>query len=297
MIEKGWTPVNVRRAPQYVHSMKKACLKAKRLQYGLRHHIANTIHGVMGATLCKVATEINKSSSDHQLWEKGQLVVLISPTNSLSDITFVGDKEQTLKMLLQLLLSSTQYDEFVEHILDVLSLQRGLPLKKNVNLSHHYLRPNDIMLPADGSGAVYILISVKDIKTTYIGMTEQPLAHRLAQHNSGLGAITTSDPKKRPWAYLGFVVGFDNNRDALRDFEQKWKQRRDHLASNNHSELGVEAIVDIGVDMTSWTEYSYYNLGMIRTCDLCEIHLSLLSLSQPNLFHNSCPLPFHPTIS
>ena len=104
--------------------------------------------------------------------------------------------------------------------------------------------------------------------STYIGMTTQPLANRLTQHNSGIGALSTSDPQKRPWACVGFVIGFDNDVDVLRDFEKKWKKRRDVLISRNHCELSSEAIVNIGTEMTSWNEYVGFHLKMVRTCEI-----------------------------
>ena len=66
-----------------------------------------------------------------------------------------------------------------------------------------------------------MLVSVKDGRSVYIGTTRN-MEQRLKSHNSGFGAIESTDPKKRPWGLLAYVIGFDTKKDA-RHFEKCWQ--------------------------------------------------------------------------
>ena len=70
--------------------------KARRRQYGLKHHVNSTVHASMGNTLSTIVTEISENDSNYKLWDKAQAIVLLSRTCVGSDIIFVGDKESTI---------------------------------------------------------------------------------------------------------------------------------------------------------------------------------------------------------
>ena len=57
----------------------------------------------MGDTLHSVATEISMKNNQFKLWDKGQAVVLMSRTNFGKDLIFVGDKNDTIKALVNLI--------------------------------------------------------------------------------------------------------------------------------------------------------------------------------------------------
>jgi hypothetical protein len=231
--ELGWTDLNVGIAPLYNYT-SKINIKARRKQYGLRHRIAATIHQVMGNTLGKVATEIG-TTNNNRLWEKGQLVVLTSRTKLLQDIFFVGDKKKTLDAIEDLLLKRTQYDEYIEHVLDVLLGDvvgnGGVPV---IDAIHTSYRPNDFFFPEAGSGVCYLLVSTSDYMSTYIGQTLIFIGERLCRHNSGIGAKQTASLQLRSWALLAIIVGFDGNRQDLREFEKLWEEKRSRAASIRH---------------------------------------------------------------
>ena len=76
----------------------------KRRQYGLKHRMACTIHASMGQNLSEIVTKVTSSTeSDYFLWEKEQVVVLLSRTHYAKDIFFVGDPKDTSAALAELL--------------------------------------------------------------------------------------------------------------------------------------------------------------------------------------------------
>jgi hypothetical protein len=55
------------------------------MQYCLRPRIASTIHSGMGHDVSKLVTRVSQSDPDYTLWEKAQVVVLLSRTNFAKD--------------------------------------------------------------------------------------------------------------------------------------------------------------------------------------------------------------------
>eukprot|EP00957_Ditylum_brightwellii_P116930 8919779-Ditylum_brightwellii.AAC.1 len=89
-------------------------LHAQRKQYGLKHCMTGTIHWSIGGTLPKVAVEISARNNLFKIWNKGQLVALLSRTKFAKDTIFVGDKEDTLLALSQLLTHQMQWSDYSE---------------------------------------------------------------------------------------------------------------------------------------------------------------------------------------
>ena len=55
-------------------------MKGKRKQCSLEPHASSTIHGSRGDALQHVATQISRRDNNFNLWDKGQLVVILSRT-------------------------------------------------------------------------------------------------------------------------------------------------------------------------------------------------------------------------
>ena len=67
----------------------------------------------MGDTHAAVATSISLHNCNYTLWDKGQLLVIISQTRLAKDTTFVGDKYGTLDALFDLLQFRTQWIDYM----------------------------------------------------------------------------------------------------------------------------------------------------------------------------------------
>ena len=67
--------------------------KAQRKQYGLKHYVTSTLHVLQGLTINKISSELNMISSDYNLWDVAQLLVLLSRTRKAENKIFVGNKQ------------------------------------------------------------------------------------------------------------------------------------------------------------------------------------------------------------
>ena len=86
-------------------------------------------------------------------------------------------------------------------------------------------------LPQCSTGYIYFLLSIRNIRLTYIGQTYN-LKSRLAQHNSGSGTYFTNEIQNRPWAILAYIAGFDRNKQSMLSMEDSWKRLRNNAIHN-----------------------------------------------------------------
>lgn len=74
-----------------------------------------------------MATEISMANPDFTIWDKGQLIVILTRTKRGKDTIFVGNKQDTLDALKNLLLSQTQWTNYIEHILSIVTVNESNP--------------------------------------------------------------------------------------------------------------------------------------------------------------------------
>ena len=101
-INEGWKLEKIGVAPSRIIKISKN-IQAERRQYGLKHRITSTIHGSMGDTLTKVATEISHDNNSFRLWDKAQVIVACSQTKLGKNTIFVGDKRSIIQALTYLI--------------------------------------------------------------------------------------------------------------------------------------------------------------------------------------------------
>ena len=78
----------------------------------------------MGQDLLSLITRLRGNDKYH-LFQREQVVVLLSCTHYTKDIIFVGDPEQTAEALAQLLDQETKYSEYMDHLLEKLTNKSG----------------------------------------------------------------------------------------------------------------------------------------------------------------------------
>ena len=78
-MNQGWKEVLLGTAPEKTISAGYR-IQTQRRQYGLKHRVFSTVHASMGNTENKVATEISDTISTFKLWDKSQVIVVISRT-------------------------------------------------------------------------------------------------------------------------------------------------------------------------------------------------------------------------
>ena len=90
-LQLGFVECFIGTTKEYTQSLKNN-IQGKRKQYGLKLYVSSTIHGAMGDTLQIMATQISSQDSNFSLWDKGQLVVLLSRTKKAENSIFIGKK-------------------------------------------------------------------------------------------------------------------------------------------------------------------------------------------------------------
>ena len=97
-------------------------IQARRKQYGLRHYVTSTIHACQGDTIISMATEISQNNANFKMWDKGQMIAILSHTKKAKDTIFVGDKNDTLHALKLLLTMKTQWTDYMEDVISVIMI-------------------------------------------------------------------------------------------------------------------------------------------------------------------------------
>jgi predicted GIY-YIG superfamily endonuclease len=231
---EGYKEVQMTTCKEYTQMMPHN-MQASRKQYGLKHYVSSTIHSAMGDTLSHMATEISNADFNFSLWDKGQLVVLLSRTKFAANSIFVGNRNDTLNAFRSLIVKKTQWTDYIEEVLGLITIDHNRNPESNTN---HTMSPSsfpfrvcDMPLPQCNTGFVYMLVSMKHPSYTYIGTTNC-IRTRIQMHNCGNGAIETAPAYLRPFALFAYVCGFGGTRRDLRYYiERKWKERRDQLIS------------------------------------------------------------------
>ena len=226
----GWKKCLVGIAPENTYSVQ-GNLKAQRKQYGLKPNVTSTVHASMGDTLIKIATEISHNDSNYKLWDKAQIVVIMSRTRYAKDIIFVGNKKNTILAIVNLVQMNTQWQEYMESVLSLIaSNSNEAYTPKHIDFHDYPFQIQDLPLPVCNTGYVYMILSTKDHNQNYIGQTLN-LGRRLNEHNSGYGSTFTNQIRYRPWFLLAYVVGFDKQIIKMKHFEHRWQQTRNNLVN------------------------------------------------------------------
>lgn len=179
---QGFTEISMGVSPERIKYLNND-VQAFRKQYGLRHYVSGTIHSIMGDTYHLMATCI----SSYKMWEKGQLVVICSRTRRMEDTIFVGNEEETINALVQLLKKKTMWSDYMNRVLNIITVETEDVAIENraLDYSTYPFRVSDIALPEAQTGYVFFMKSIADDSCVYIDTTNC-LRSRLIRHNSGL---------------------------------------------------------------------------------------------------------------
>ena len=253
----GWREVNIFKVISQKVSL--GTLIGRRTQYPIRSRNASTIHKICGDTLRKGATQISSDpKSKYYLWEKGLAVVLVTRFQYLSDLVFVDPlgRDHVVDVLLETMNKTRQFYLFQKMIIEKVGIRHETDevLRDDesvqipsIDLDEFPYMPKDYPLPSalsNPNGFLYLLISLKDKRCTYIGETTN-LKRRLIYHNQG-NRSGIADISKRPWIPLLFFTGFESEQQR-RSLELTWQNRRDHLSWAR--EGSVVAIMRLGVNV------------------------------------------------
>ena len=76
-----------------------------------------------------MATKISAADPNFNVWDRGQMIVLLTRTRRAKDTIFVGYKRDTLDALKQLLLTRTQWSEYVDKVLSIVTVNASENLR------------------------------------------------------------------------------------------------------------------------------------------------------------------------
>eukprot|EP00978_Attheya_sp_CCMP212_P041814 scaffold244588_cov43-Attheya_sp.AAC.3 len=254
----GWTEVAVSFFTP-LRNEKVDSLLGRRIQYSIRPLIGKTVHRVMGHDVNKLVTCVGAGSSKYRLWERGQIVVILSRTPCCKNMYFIGDPKETADEIVNLILKRGAYDEYMEKLIRCIAHdgssdgggieeRRDLNNERCVKLTDLPYRLKDARLPSDETGFVYLLVSLSNCRRIYIGSTNN-LRERVLLHNRGHGAEPTRNPAYGgKWGLAGFVAGFEAEKERYEFFERRWS----HMVSDNGGDtLDVDSVWDLGVKLVA----------------------------------------------
>ena len=257
LIAMGWTERSVACPRTSTVHNAAGSVRGRRHQYGLRHHVGSTIHGIMGQTLASMVTRVEPGDKKmlYSLWLASQVVVLLSRTRRGRDTFFWLKPGQqpcdVAEALYDVLLKTSVFRAYLTRLLKSLCGTIDAPMAGIVPyiIDHgsHVIRPRDVPLPSHRLGYVYLLVSTRHLNFVYIGSTYD-LVQRRDKHNMGFAATQTAPTWLRPWAVLAYVVGFDGSKPKFVMFECKWIRRKDELGENGQRAT-VRAIMNAGQDL------------------------------------------------
>lgn len=263
LVSLNWKEVTVERRKNHQTINIQNNTFAQRIQFPLHSRVAATIHRAMGCNLKYVVTQVSKTRNDAgYIWDRGQVVVLLSRTPKLSNIYFVKEATETKRdvaeTLLHILSRAPQFYNYMKNVIDRLGIHfvpsahqersKNLISSRVITLKSYPFRPMDFQLPDANictMGFTYILLSLETRKSVYIGSCNN-IAARLAQHNGSLssGKNKTAPSYLKPWALLGFICGFNaiNQNQML---ERAWQNEIRNILTL-YPQSTIIDLVDVG---------------------------------------------------
>ena len=98
-------------------------MKCILIHYGLCHYVNGNIHGAMGDTYNRMAILVRDTENIFSLWDRGQLIVILSRTRIMKNIIFVGTKNETIFGLEFLLNQRNQWCDYTEEVMKITNVK------------------------------------------------------------------------------------------------------------------------------------------------------------------------------
>ena len=156
----GWDMFALQPSPTPIFMVSFGQTKARRHQYRVTYYVASTVHRAIDQTCPMIATQVSIQNHKYRLWDKQQLLVVVSRVSDLDNIVFVTqDIEDTLLAMVKLIHQIIPMNRHTENLITALALdaqtQRIVPHQFNPSLTL------DLSLPDDEAGYVYMLVSCR----------------------------------------------------------------------------------------------------------------------------------------
>ena len=218
LLQCGWRKATVCKVYSPVINNQATFLR--RYFFPLKNYVASTIHKCLGDTFPEIITKISLTENNYKLWEKEQLLVLLSRVSKIDEITFVGEKQDIENTLATIIQKQSCWTIFINEFLTKISSSQNRYCSSTLDLSSTQFQPWNIVLPEDDVGFVYLLVSTKKQNVFYVGETVC-MRKSLREHNSGYGSKETRPIERRPWAVFAFVTGFNTHNHTCNRLQRK----------------------------------------------------------------------------
>ena len=223
-VDDRWPLFHMKRRKVTVSHWSTGYLTARRDQWPMRHNVVSTVHRTLGETCDSIATQLSASDPTFALWEREQLLVMLSRVRSLQNMHFVGAANDTERNIRKLL---TAFEPIVEYIDDALNRFNVvgrqnvlIPIPPLPRICSRYSE-----IPNGSVGFVCLLLSVRD-PTKYLIREAECIRTLLRVYN---GTLCPDEAyHNKPWTVAAFVCGFvndGNNRANIlqrRQFAGQW---------------------------------------------------------------------------
>ena len=95
------------------------------IQNRLTHSVTGTNLYAMGDTLSRMSIEMSSTNRKFALRDKGDLIVILSRSKFAKKIIFVGNKMNTLDLLLNILMKKCSWSSYMDQVLDTITLNNS----------------------------------------------------------------------------------------------------------------------------------------------------------------------------
>ena len=221
----GWRTVTVKKMEGLPHNFRQNS-SLRRIQFPLKPFQAATIHKCIGDDVPLLATQIATNDpserSMFKLWEKNQLLVLVSRVKELKHLTFVGSKSSSLKTIKEICYNTSQWDYFIHNFVESLTNQNSSLAVTTFPISQLVYAMSRQTLPEDNCATVYCFMSLKD-QTVNVGRCDN-IRKELERANSYCAETPQSIVTKKPWALLcaAFEPGVSTTDASTIALESNW---------------------------------------------------------------------------
>ncbi|CAG0905939.1 unnamed protein product [Cyprideis torosa] len=154
---------------------------AKREQFPLKLDVAATCHKILGSTLARLAFKLGDEKSAYGLWDRRQLLVIISRVRNLSHIYPVGAWADIEKQIRALLVKESKEEKRLCEFLRNLDVLRDNP-RRVVERFTETLDLADV-LPVPGIPCAYMIVNAHDPRVFWVGETLN-LRRRYNEHRT-----------------------------------------------------------------------------------------------------------------
>jgi hypothetical protein len=235
---------------------------AKREQFPVKLDVAATCHKILGSTLARVAFKLGEESSAYGLWDRKQLLVIISRVRSLDHIFPVGDWTQIERQVRALLIKESKEEKRLCDYLRNLDILSENPRR----VVESFAETQDLSdaFPVAEVGCVYLLVNADDPRAFYIGETMN-LRRRYSQHRTSsktFGCRLRMDSIRLYCFVTGFQGGGFGVVYSLKNFETEWQSAAGRGGMSRHA----SELQQIGEDMiVRWNARKrYQELTMVK---------------------------------